>query len=145
MHINFISSRDTGETRIYYVWSDNVSIMQGENTNAIIRDIFRSFLHNYEQELKMIKGSDFVFKSVDLLDYKLHRVRLKIDGSYMKSPEWILHKEATIKPKNENDDECLSWSIFALNYSEITKKEFENIFKKNTHEDKDFSSHKRDW
>ena len=145
MDINFISSRDTGETRIYYVWSDNVSIMQGENTNAIIRGIFRSFLQNYQQELKMIKGSDFVFKSVDLLDYKLHRVRLKIGGSYMKSPEWILHKGATIKPKNENDDECLWWSIFALNYSEITKKEFENIFKKDTHEDKDFSSHKRDW
>ena len=40
MHVNFISSRDTGETRIYYVWSDNVSIMQGEDTNTIIREIF---------------------------------------------------------------------------------------------------------
>ena len=30
MHVNFIFSRDTGETRIYYIWSDNVSIMQGE-------------------------------------------------------------------------------------------------------------------
>ena len=37
MHVNFISSRDTGETRIYYVWIDKVSIMQGENTNVIIR------------------------------------------------------------------------------------------------------------
>ena len=26
IHVNFISSRDTGENRIYYVWSDNVSI-----------------------------------------------------------------------------------------------------------------------
>ena len=43
MHINFVSSRDTGETRIYYVWSDNVSIMQGGNTNAIIREIFSLF------------------------------------------------------------------------------------------------------
>ena len=68
MHVNFISSRDTGETRIYYVWSDNVSIMQGGDTNAIIREIFKSFLHNYQQELKIIKGSDFVFESVDLLD-----------------------------------------------------------------------------
>ena len=50
MHVNFISSRDTGETRIYYVWSDNVSIMQGSDTNDIIREIFRSFLH-------MIKNS----------------------------------------------------------------------------------------
>ena len=77
MHVNFISSRDTGETRIYYVWSDNVSIMmQGENINGIIRKNFNSFLHNYQQELKMIKGSDFVFESVDLLDYKPHRVCL---------------------------------------------------------------------
>ena len=29
--------------------------------------------------------------------------------------------------------------------NEITKKEFENIFKKIKHEDKDFSLHKRDW
>ena len=25
MHVNFISSRDTGETHIYYVWSDKVN------------------------------------------------------------------------------------------------------------------------
>ena len=37
MHVNFISSKDTGETRIYYIWSDNVSIIQGENTNDIIK------------------------------------------------------------------------------------------------------------
>ena len=146
MHVNFISSRDTGETRIYYVWSDNVSIMRGKNTNAIIKEIFRSFLQNYQQELKMIKGSNFVFESVDLLDYKLHRVRLRTSGSYIKSPEWLLHKGATINPKNENDDECLRRSrISALNYNKITKKEFENIFKKIKHEDKDFSFHKMNW
>ena len=37
MHVNFISSRDTEETGIYYIWSDNVSIIQGENTNDIIK------------------------------------------------------------------------------------------------------------
>ena len=74
MHVNFISSRNTRETCIYYVWSDNVN------------------------------------------------------------------------PKNENDDECLRWSIIsAFNYREITKKEFENIFTKTKHENKDFSSDKRDW
>ena len=107
---------------------------------------FRSFLLNYQQEVKIIKGSDFVFESVDLVYYKLHRVRLNRGGLYIKSPEWLLHKGATINPKNENDDECLRWSIIsALNYNEITKKEFENIFKKIKHEDKDFSLHKRDW
>ena len=41
----------------------------------------------------------------------------------------VSNKKATIKPINKNDDECLRWStIFALNYNEIMKKEFENIF-----------------
>ena len=129
MHVNFISSRDTGETRTYYVWSDNVSIMRGKNTNAIIREIFKPFLHNYQQELKMIKGSDFVLESVDLLDYKLLRVRLNRGGSYIKSPKWLKNKKATINPKNDYDDEYLRWSIIsALNYNDIMKKKFENIF-----------------
>ena len=33
----------------------------------------------------------------------------------------------------------------ALNHYEITTKQFENIFKKIKHEEKYFSSHKRDW
>ena len=128
------------------MWSDNDSIMQGKDTNDIIREIFDSFLYNYQKELKNFKGSDFVFESVDLLDYKLHRVSLKRGGSYIKSPKWLLHKVATINPKNENDGECLRWSIIsALNHNKITKKELENIFEKNKNEDKDFSSHKRGW
>ena len=110
MHVNFISSKDTGETRTIYVWSNNESIMQGRDTDDIIRELFRSFLHNYQEELKIIKGSDFVFESVELMDYKLHRVRLRRGRSYVKSPEWLANKKATINPKNKNDDECLQWS-----------------------------------
>ena len=144
-HVNFISSRDTGETRIYYVWSDNVSIMQGTDTYDIIGEIFKSFLHNYQQELKIIKGSDFVFESVDLLDDKFHRVRLNRGGSYKKSPKWLGNKKATRNPKND-DGKCLRWSIIsALNYNDIMKKEFENIFEKIKNKAKDFSLHKRYW
>ena len=77
MHVNFISSINPEETRIYYACSDNVSIMQGSDTDDIISEIFSSFLHNYQEKLKIIKGSDFVFESVELMDYKLHRVHLK--------------------------------------------------------------------
>ena len=73
-------------------------------------------------------------------------VRLRRGGSYIKFPKWLANKKATINPKNKKDDECLRWStISALSYNEIIKKEFENIFKKTKHEDKHFSSHKRDW
>ena len=97
MHVNFISSKDTGETPIYYIWSNNVSIMQGRDTNDIIKELFESFLHDYQEKLKTIKGSDFVFESVDLMDYKLHRVRLNRGGSYIKSSKWLENKKAVIK------------------------------------------------
>ena len=129
MRVNVISSEDTGETRTIYVWSDNVSIMRGRDTDDIIRELFKSFLLNYQEELKTFKRSDFAFKSVELMDCKLHRVRLRTGRSYIKSPEWLANKKATIKPKNKNDDECLRWSrISALNYNEIMEKEFENTF-----------------
>ena len=70
------------------------------DTDDIIRELFRSFLNNYQVELKIIKGRDFVFESVELADYRR-------GGSYMKSPEWLLHKGATINSENENDEECL--------------------------------------
>ena len=99
MHVNFISSKDTGETHIYCIWSNNVSIMQGIDTNDIIKELFESFLHDYQEKLKTIKGSDFVFESVDLMDYKLHRVRLNRGRSYIKSPKWLENKKSSNKPE----------------------------------------------
>ena len=99
MHVNFISSKDTGETHIYCIWSNNVSIMQGIDTNDIIKELFESFLHDYQEKLKTIKGSSFAFESVDLMDYKLHRVGLKRNGSYIKSPKWLENKKSNNKSK----------------------------------------------
>ena len=67
--------------------------MRGSDTYDIIKEISKSFLHNYQEKLKIIKGSDFVFESVKLIDYKLHRVRLKRGGSYIKSPKWLEKKD----------------------------------------------------
>ena len=97
--------------------------MWGNDADHIISETFRSFLCNYQEELRIIKGSDFVFESVELIDYKLHRMRLRRGGSNVKSPEWLANKKPTINPKNKNDDECLRWStISALNYNEIIRK-----------------------
>ena len=35
MHVNCISSKDTGETRTIYVWSDNEKIMWSSDTDII--------------------------------------------------------------------------------------------------------------
>ena len=78
-----------------------------------------------------MKVSDFNFESVDLMDYKLHKVSSKRGGSYIKYPEWLLNKTATINPKNEKDDNFFHYALtLVLNYSEIKKRELENILKK---------------
>ena len=86
--------------------------MQGSDTDDIIKELFKSFLDNYQKELKIISGSKFNFESVELMDYKLFRVRLGRGGSYIKSLKWLLHKGATINLKNANDDECFGGQQF---------------------------------
>ena len=67
----------------------------------------------------MRKGSNFVFESVDLLSYHIHKTSLKRGQSYMKSPEWVINKRATINPKNK-DKKCFQYSTtVALNHQKI--------------------------
>ena len=120
MGVNFISSNDTGEVRTFLVRSDNEEIRSGKEANHIINGLLKSFLSNYQNEEKILRnGSNFVFESVDLLSYHIHKTNLKRGKSYIKSPEWILNKRATINPKNK-DNKCFQYSItVALNHQNI--------------------------
>ena len=110
MHVNFISSNATGETRYIFVLSIN-DISLGNETDDIIKGLLNSFLTNYQNEEAILRnGSNFVFESVDLLSYHIHKTSLKIGKSYMKSPEWVLNKRATINPKNI-DNRCFQYAI----------------------------------
>ena len=71
-----------------------------------------------------METSRFVFESVDLLHYSLHKTRLRIGKSYIKSTEWLRNKIATINPKNENekDDKCIHNALtVALTYQYIKR------------------------
>ena len=57
----------------------------------------------------MRNGSGFVFESVDLLSYSVHKISLKRGKSYIKSPECVLNKRAIINPKNK-DNKCFQYS-----------------------------------
>ena len=120
MHVNFISSKDTGETCTIFVWSDNEEIRLGNETDDIIKGLLNSFLNNYQKEEIILRnGSNFVFESVDLLSYHIHKTSLKRGKSYIKSPEWVINKRATINPKNK-DNKCFQYSItVALNHQKI--------------------------
>ena len=111
MHVNFVSSNDTREIRTIFVCSDNEEIRLGNETDDIIKRLINSFLNNYQKEEIILRnGSNFVFESVDLLSYHIHKTSLKRGNSYIKSPEWILNKRATINPKIE-DNKCFEYSI----------------------------------
>ena len=66
-----------------------------------------------------MRGSDFIFDSVQLLYYKCHKVNFKRSGSYIDSPDWIKKKKATINAKKP-DDKCFQYTAnVALNYEEV--------------------------
>ena len=82
MAINFIYSRkDSDETRTMHAKSDNVEIMMGSKTNEIIEELFKSFLQRYEEGLEeSMKGSEFIFDSVDAYYYDLNKISLSRGG-----------------------------------------------------------------
>ena len=52
MAINFISSKDSEETRTMHAKSNNVEIMMGSKTDEIIAELFKSFLQKYQEGLE---------------------------------------------------------------------------------------------
>ena len=42
MHVNFVSSKDTGETCTIFVWSDNEEIRSDNKTDGIIKRLLNS-------------------------------------------------------------------------------------------------------
>ena len=87
MSISFISCKDSDETRNMRTKSDNIEIMMSSETDEIIEELFESLLQRYQQGLeKSMKGSEFVFDSVDLLYYHFQKTSLKrIGSSYIDS------------------------------------------------------------
>ena len=72
--INFISSKDSDETRNLHTKSNNIEIMMGNETDEIIEKKFGSLLQNYHKDLEeSLKVSEFNFDGVDLLYYHLQK------------------------------------------------------------------------
>ena len=81
MQINFISSIDPGEIRTMDSKSKNTEILMGSEKDDVINKLFESFLQKYKEKLEeKMEKSKFVFESVDLLYYSLHKTILKRAG-----------------------------------------------------------------
>ena len=68
-----------------------------------------------------MRGSDFIFDSVQLMYYKCHKVNFKRGDSFIDSSDWIKKKKAAINTRN-TDDKCFQYAAtVALNYEEIKR------------------------
>ena len=99
--------------------------MTCENANEDSKESFESIFSRYQISLeKSMKGSNFNFDSIQLLQYKYHRINFRHVG-HISSPDWLKNKyatkQATINPKNK-DDRCFQYAAtVALNFDEIKK------------------------
>ena len=90
MAINFISSKDSDETCTMHKKSNTVEIMMGSATDECTNELSKSFLQKYQEGLEeSMRGSEFIFDSVDALYYNLNKLSLSRGGSYIDSPKWL--------------------------------------------------------
>ena len=77
MAIDFISSKDSDETRTMHTKSDSKEILIGNETYEVITEFFDSLLQKYKKDLKeLMKEGELIFNSVDLLYNKCHKIGL---------------------------------------------------------------------
>ena len=120
IEINFISSKDTKEERVIHSRSSNIKFTSYDDANEVVDELFESLRSICQRNLETtMRGSDFVFDSVQLMYFKCHKVNFKRSGSYINSPAWIKKKKAKINPEN-TDNKCFRYTAtVALNYEEI--------------------------
>ena len=150
--INFISLRPgSDETRVMHTRSANEEFMNGSDTDEIIKELFRSLLQRYQENLQeKMKGSDFAFDGVNYLYYDLNKISISKGGSYIDSPKWLKDKKSTINPKN-NDYKCFQYAVtLALNLDKINNhperiSKIKPFIEEYNWKDIDFPSTSKDW
>ena len=131
--------------------SINEEFMNGSDTGEIIKELFKSLLQRYQENLQeKMKGSDFVFDGVNYLYYDFNKISISRGGSYVDSPKWLKNKNSTINPKN-NDCKCFQYAVtLALNLDKINTNsqrisKIKPFIEEYNWKDIDFSSASKDW
>ena len=152
MRIIFISFIDKNETQVMHTKSDNVKIMNGTDTSNAINEFIDSLMERYQERLETkMKGSSYIFDSIDLLEFRLHKISLNRGSSYIESPEWIKNKGATINPNTTKNNNCFQYAItVGLNYQNINQNpkrisKFKPFINNYNWKDIEFPSHSKDW
>ena len=77
-----------------YSRNDNITFSPYNDTNEVVDKLFDSLCSIYQVNLEnLMRGSDFIFDSVQLMYYKCHKVTFIRGGSYIDSPNSIKKKK----------------------------------------------------
>ena len=82
-----------------------MEIMNSDEEDEVM-NIFDSLRSTYQNNLELMRGSEFVFDYVQLLYYNCHEINFNRGGSYIDSSDWIKNKKVTINPINKKDNKC---------------------------------------
>ena len=85
-----ISSKDSEEEHVMHSNSGNIKFTPYSDENDVIEKLFEPLRSRYQENLETsMKGSDFIFDSVQLMYYKCRKVNFIRGGSYTDSADWI--------------------------------------------------------
>ena len=62
--------------------SDDIEIMINDEADEVIKELFDLLKNRYQNNLELMKGSEFVFDCVQLLYYKCYKINPNRDGPY---------------------------------------------------------------
>ena len=76
MYINCTSTTSFNETRTMHPKSKQVQVYMGSDTENVIDALFNTLLQNFQciQETSNERGSEFILDSVEVLEYKFHKI-----------------------------------------------------------------------
>ena len=97
-----------------------INFILSKDANEVPNELFESLRSRYQGNLETsMRGSDFIFDSVQLKYCKCHKTNFERGCSYIDSPDWIKKKRATTNLKN-TDSKWFQYAVtVALNYEEI--------------------------
>ena len=67
--------------------------MINDEVNEVIKGVFDSLKNSFQNNLELIKCSEFTFDYVHLLHYKCHKTNPNRDGFDISTPDWIEEKQ----------------------------------------------------
>ena len=67
--------------------SDNIKVMIRDEADELVIKLFDSLKNRYQNNLQLMRSSEFVLNYVQLLHYKCHQVNLNRGGSYIESSD----------------------------------------------------------